>query len=622
MSAFDNIIVRLKGLNKIQKIFLVLCADYAVLNATVLIAYMLRLSAFEFPPADKKFIYLVAPTLSVIAAYAFGVYDIAARNYSQTIEKKLAVSQVVATSFWAFLLVFFGTAGFARSVVIIYSGLAVVAMIVLRRLAAMVFNAKTSQAISKLRIPIVIYGAGREGMILADSLQRNGRYRPVAFLDTDYTLVDRVVSGLKVFPMEKLQSVMERFSPTEAIVAKPELTRANRRVLVEMLIDQGLSVKTAPGLDEIIDGQVKIRDIRPIRVEDLLGRDPVPPDQLLMDKAVKNQVVMVTGAGGSIGSELVRQAAQFSAQKIILVENNEFALFEIHRELEAKKEKSPGLELVPVLYDVKDKQHLAEIMRIHRVDVVFHAAAYKHVRMVQENAFSGICNNVFGTKAVAEAALENKVKRFILISTDKAVRPTSIMGASKRVAEMVVQALAAEKNHDTIFSMVRFGNVLGSTGSVVPLFREQIAAGGPVTVTHPDVTRYFMLIPEAAQLVMQAGAMAEGGEVFVLDMGEPIKIVQLAETMIELAGLTRKTEDNSEGDIEVVFSGLKDGEKLYEELQIGNDISTTIHPRIMKSRELMLELGKLTPQLEKFKPKNGVWSDYRTVIENVFEIVN
>jgi FlaA1/EpsC-like NDP-sugar epimerase len=622
MSAFDNIIVRLKGLNKIQKIFLVLCADYAVLNATVLIAYMLRLSAFEFPPADKKFIYLVAPTLSVIAAYAFGVYDIAARNYSQTIEKKLAVSQVVATSSWAFLLVFFGTAGFARSVVIIYSGLAVVAMIVLRRLAAMVFNAKTSQAISKLRVPIVIYGAGREGMILADSLQRNGRYRPVAFLDTDYTLVDRVVSGLKVFPMEKLQSVMERFSPTEAIVAKPELTRANRRVLVEMLIDQGLSVKTAPGLDEIIDGQVKIRDIRPIRVEDLLGRDPVPPDQLLMDKAVKNQVVMVTGAGGSIGSELVRQAAQFSAQKIILVENNEFALFEIHRELEAKKEKSPGLELVPVLYDVKDKQHLAEIMRIHRVDVVFHAAAYKHVRMVQENAFSGICNNVFGTKAVAEAALENKVKRFILISTDKAVRPTSIMGASKRVAEMVVQALAAEKNHDTIFSMVRFGNVLGSTGSVVPLFREQIAAGGPVTVTHPDVTRYFMLIPEAAQLVMQAGAMAEGGEVFVLDMGEPIKIVQLAETMIELAGLTRKTEDNSEGDIEVVFSGLKDGEKLYEELQIGNDISTTIHPRIMKSRELMLELGKLTPQLEKFKPKNGVWSDYRTVIENVFEIVN
>jgi FlaA1/EpsC-like NDP-sugar epimerase len=241
---------------------------------------------------------------------------------------------------------------------------------------------------------------------------------------------------------------------------------------------------------------------------------------------------------------------------------------------------------------------------------------------VQDNASAGICNNVFGTRAVAEAALENKVKRFILVSTDKAVRPTSVMGASKRVAEMVVQALAAEKNHETIFSMVRFGNVLGSTGSVVPLFREQISAGGPVTVTHPEVTRYFMLIPEAAQLVMQAGAMAEGGEVFVLDMGDPIKIVQLAETMIELAGLTRKTEDRPEGDIEVIFSGLKEGEKLYEELQIGNDISTTIHPRIMKSRELMLELAKLTPRLEKFRPENGALNDPRMLVKHVFEIAN
>jgi FlaA1/EpsC-like NDP-sugar epimerase len=622
MSAFDKIKLKLKSLSIRQKVLLVLLADFVVLNTSVFVAYMLRLSAFELPPADKKFIYFVAPILSVIAAYAFGVYSIASRNYSHSIERKLTVAQIVATLSWAFLLVFFGTVGFARSVVIIYSGLAVISMIVLRRLASMVFNVKERRSASKHQIPVIIYGAGREGMMLADSLRRNGRYRPVAFLDTDYTLVDRVVSGLKVFPMEKLQAVIEKFVPAEAIVAKPELTRANRRVLVEMLIDRGLIVKTAPGLDEIIDGQVKIGDIRPIRVEDLLGRDPVPPDQLLMDRAVKNQVVMVTGAGGSIGSELVRQAAQFAARKIILVENNEFALFEIHREMEAKNGRDQDIELVPVLLDVKDKQHLDLIMKMHSVDVVFHAAAYKHVRMVQDNASAGICNNVFGTRAVAEAALENKVKRFILISTDKAVRPTSIMGASKRVAEMVVQALAAEKNHETIFSMVRFGNVLGSTGSVVPLFREQISAGGPVTVTHPEVTRYFMLIPEAAQLVMQAGAMAEGGEVFVLDMGDPIKIVHLAETMIELAGLTRKTEDNPEGDIEVIFSGLKEGEKLYEELQIGDDISTTIHPRIMKSRELMLELAKLTPRLEKFKPENGALNDPRMLVKHVFEIAN
>jgi FlaA1/EpsC-like NDP-sugar epimerase len=621
MPIFEKFVAYLKELNSFQKILFVLAADYLVLNWAAVTSYMLRLSSFELPPAETAFVYFIVPVLGVVSAYSFGVYEAAARNYSEVIERKLLASQITATLVWALLLVFIGTSGFARSTVIIYTVIGLLAMIVLRRFASVLFNVTIKPKLVRAQVPVVIYGAGREGMVLADSMRRSGNYRPVAFVDPDYTIHGRMVSGLRVFSVENLNHVIDKYGPREAIVANPNINRANRRVLVDMLLSQGLGVKIAPGLDQIIDGDVKVGDIRPIRVEDLLGRDPVPADRTLMENAVRDQVVMVTGAGGSIGSELVRQVCLYGPQKIVLVENNEFALFEIHRELESKLQKSGNMHVYAMLADVREKARIAAIIREHSVDIIFHAAAYKHVRMVQDNPVAGIDNNVFGTQAVAEAAMENGVKRFILISTDKAVRPTSAMGASKRVAEMTVQALAAIEGQSTIFSMVRFGNVLGSTGSVVPLFREQIAAGGPVMVTDREVTRYFMLIPEAAQLVIQAGAMAQGGDVFVLDMGESIKIMQLAETMIELAGLSLKTPDYPEGDIEIAISGLKPGEKLYEELQIGNEVSSTSHTRIMRSKEIFfpLEINRQHLRAIKDSAEN---EDTEQVVVHLMKIAN
>ena len=438
---------------------------------------------------------------------------------------------------------------------------------------------------------------------MAEGLVRQGIYRPVAFIDTDYTLVGRKVAGLKVYSTEEIGTVLTYYDPKEVMVAKAQTDRRSRRALVDMFVQAGLQVKIIPDLQELADGRIELSALRPIRVEDLLGRDPVPADRILMEKAVKGRVIMVTGAGGSIGSELVRQAASFAPTKIVMVDNNEFALFEINRDMEAKRQgdKNFGLKLVPVLADVVDIDRMEVIIFEHKVEVVLHAAAYKHVRMVQENILAGIRNNVVGTKQLAEAAMRQKVSLFILISTDKAVRPTSIMGATKRISEMIIQALSRHKDNKTVFTMVRFGNVLGSTGSVVPLFREQISRGGPVLVTHPDVTRFFMLIPEAAQLVIQAGAMGTGGDVFVLDMGESVKIIDLAHTMIELAGLSPKTEQNPEGDIEVKFIGLQEGEKLFEELQIGRDVSKTPHPRIMRTNEFYLPWTKLDRRLTALK---------------------
>jgi FlaA1/EpsC-like NDP-sugar epimerase len=586
------------SMQPLTKVGIMILADFLLLSTLVLVAYAMRVSALQMPTLQKLPLYLLAPVLSIACALGFGIYQTAARTYSQNIEKKIALSQLAAVGLWSLSLIFAGTEGFARSVLLIYGLLAFVGLIVSRRMAAVLFTYYPSDVRRPDPTPILIYGAGQEGAALADSVARRKKFKPVAFIDTDYTLVGRKVHGLHVFTTENVQDAVDRYKPKEVVIAKPGLTRSHRRTLVDMFIEHGLPVKVAPGLDDIMDGQVTIDEFRPIRIEDLLGRDPVPPDTGLMKSAVKDLVVMITGAGGSIGAELVRQTAQFSPRKLVLVDNSEFALFEIHREIEAQfarrtEATSNPPVMVPVLADVQSKPDISHIMAEHRVDVVFHAAAYKHVRMVQENVVAGIRNNVLGTFVCAEAAIENGVKRFILISTDKAVRPTSVMGASKRVAEMAVQALADKAGHKTIFSLVRFGNVLGSTGSVVPLFREQILAGGPISVTHPDVTRYFMLIPEAAQLVIQSSAMATGGDVFVLDMGEPIRIQQLAETMIELAGLTRKTPENPEGDIEIVFSGLKDGEKLYEELEIGEDLTPTGNPRIMRAREFYLPLADL-----------------------------
>jgi UDP-N-acetylglucosamine 4,6-dehydratase len=605
------------------KAFIFLVTDFIFLIVTVLVSYVLRISSFGFPE-KKLLVYLAGPLLSVSFLALFGIYRSVSRSYSAQIEKRILLSQVFVTPLWVLILLTVGTTTFPRSIIGIYFVISILVLISLRRGAAWLLRiGKTTHVErNRIKIPVVIFGAGREGIVLADSLNSDGRYKPVAFIDTDYTLVGRNLAGLRVYSSEQIPEVVRRLKPHQAMIAKPQQNRATRRSLVEMLIDNGLLVKTIPALNEFVEGKIDVNALQPVRLEDLLGRDPVPPNQALMEKAVKGHVVMVTGAGGSIGSELVRQITAFSPQKILLVDNSEFSLFEIHREMEAQLKLSiTKLELVPLLADVQNSARMKALMQEHQVTVVMHAAAYKHVRMVQENAAIGIQNNVWGTKSVAEAAIACGVGLFILVSTDKAVRPTSIMGASKRVAEMVVQALAATKGCKTVFAIVRFGNVLGSTGSVIPLFREQIAKGGPVLVTDPEVTRFFMLIPEAAQLVIQAGAMANRAEVFVLDMGEPIKIVNLAETMIELAGLTRKTESAPDGDIEINFIGLRDGEKLYEELQIGNNISTTSHPRIMRCQEFFLTWKELQRSLNKLQraAENGASA---VMVKDIFRLAS
>lgn len=599
---FRSIVARLQLQNQIVKFAIIAIADFVVLGVGVLGAYVLRVSSLELPTVTSMPLYLIGPVLSVFCASVSGAYQAVTRTYTTDTEFKIVRSQLFVLPLWALFLLVFGVNGFARSVVLIYCMIAIISMIGMRRVVAWLMHEKLNQSLKHERIPVLVYGAGRQGGALVDSLRLQGRYNPVAFIDTDYTLLGRKVAGLPVLSIDRLDDVILRYRPREVMVAKPHQNRANRKALVEKFIGLGLIVKTIPDLSELTDGRFDLGALRPIKLEDLLGRDPVPPVHDLMEKAIKDRVILVTGAGGSIGSELVRQAADFKPKKIVMLDNSEFALFEINREME---QRFLGQAIRPVLMtalcDVLDSEQISQIFVGQKPDVVFHAAAYKHVRMVQENSIVGIRNNVWGTKIVAEAAIRQRVKLFVLVSTDKAVRPTSVMGASKRVAEMVIQGLAGGSKLKTVFAIVRFGNVLGSTGSVVPLFRNQIARGGPVTVTHPDVTRYFMLIPEAAQLVIQASAMATGGDVFVLDMGDSVKIVDLATTMIELEGMTSKTAAQPHGDIEIVFTGLGEGEKLYEELQIGRNIVVTSHERIMRSQEFSLAMAELDKSLAKLQ---------------------
>ncbi len=433
---------------------------------------------------------------------------------------------------------------------------------------------------------VAIYGAGAAGQQLLAALRASSEYCPVAFFDDDKSLAGTTVLGLRVYAGKDFAELFQDLRIDEVLLAMPSASRARRREVINRLEPFKVHVRALPGMTQLVGGQVSMSDVRDVDIADLLGRDPVPPVDGLLQKDITGKCVMVTGAGGSIGSELCRQVLLNRPSKLIIWDVSEFALYNIEQELQAM----PGnVPIVPVLGSVMHEERMASVMWLHRVNTVYHAAAYKHVPLVESNPFEGIVNNTFGTFRAARAAVRANVATFVLISTDKAVRPTNVMGASKRVAELALQALADAPGVKTRFCMVRFGNVLGSSGSVVPLFRKQIAAGGPVTVTHPEVTRYFMTIPEASQLVIQAGAMGAGGDVFVLDMGEPVRILDLARKMIHLSGLTEKTADG-DGDIEIAFSGLRPGEKLYEELLIGDNVTGTAHPRIMRAMENFLPL--------------------------------
>ncbi|WP_043531839.1 polysaccharide biosynthesis protein [Litchfieldella xinjiangensis] len=451
-------------------------------------------------------------------------------------------------------------------------------------------------SVNNHRKPVIIYGAGTTGCELVNSLRHGGDYVPVAFVDDWRGLEGALVEGLPVHRPAELSALMERHAAELVLLAIPSAPRYRRREILSGLAEQQIPVQTVPGTADVLSGRARISDIRDVSVEDLLGREQVPPYPELMDSDIRYKCILVSGAGGSIGSELCRQILGQGPAKLLLLDNCEYALYAIEQELsKTAQETGLNLTITALLASVQQRDRLDAIIEAFNVQTVYHAAAYKHVPLVENNLIEGIRNNVFGTLNLVQAAVEGGVETFVLVSTDKAVRPTNVMGATKRLTELVCQAYAAEKGA-TRFSMVRFGNVLGSSGSVVPLFRKQIERGGPVAVTHPNITRYFMTIPEAAQLVIQAGAMASNGEVFVLDMGEPVCIHDLAANMIRLSGLEVKDELNPEGDIEIVFTGLRPGEKLYEELLIGGDVTSTRHPRIMSSKEVFWERD----QLERF----------------------
>ncbi len=449
--------------------------------------------------------------------------------------------------------------------------------------------------------PVIIYGAGESGRQIAQVMLGSSEYRPVAFIDDSRELQGALINGLPVRPASDLSALAERFDAKTVVLAMPSVPRSRRREILRSIAPAGLAIRSLPDLRDIVAGKVSETDLQTIDIADVLGRDMVPPDPHLLSSCIKGKSVMVTGAGGSIGSELCRQILSNAPRRLVLFEVSEVALYDIEAELRAAiRQQNSSTELIALLGDVRETTRLEQAMRIYEIQTVYHSAAYKHVPIVEENVTQGVQNNVFGTWSAAEAAVRAGVAVFVLISTDKAVNPTNVMGATKRLSELVLQALQ-EQHRDIIFSMVRFGNVLGSSGSVVPRFEEQIRKGGPVTVTHPDIVRYFMTIPEAAQLVIQAGAMARGGEVFVLDMGAPVRIADLARRMIELSGHRVKDPESDGEGIEIVYTGLRPAEKLFEELLIGGNVSGTVHPMIMRAMEHSTPWPQLELQLQRLR---------------------
>ena len=486
-----------------------------------------------------------------------------------------------------------------RSALLIYWFVAFTYVITSRFIARVLLRQGIGRA-GRPRTRTAIYGAGDAGAQLAQTMQLSPEYQAVCFLDDRSVLHGKTVAGLKVYPPASLQEAMFRHDVAQIVLAIPSAKTAQRRELISKVEHAGLPVKILPSLSSMVNGQTNasVADIREVDVADLLGRDPVPPQPALFARNISGKVVMVTGAGGSIGGELCRQIISQKPKRLVLLDHSEYGLYAIDHEL---REVDRGVDVVACLGSVLDEALVESALRDHGVQTVYHAAAYKHVPIVESNMQQGLRNNVFGSLSIARAALRCGIETCVLVSTDKAVRPTNVMGASKRAAELIFQSGALRGGGKTVFSMVRFGNVLGSSGSVVPLFKKQIQAGGPITITHPDIIRYFMLIPEAAQLVIQAGAMAKGGEVFVLDMGEPVRIADLARSIIHLSGVSEKTQDNPEGDIEIKFVGLRPGEKLFEELLIGDDVVPSGHPRILCARERHIEPVLLDKMIESLR---------------------
>jgi FlaA1/EpsC-like NDP-sugar epimerase len=594
---------------KVKRIISISVDTLAVIVALWL-AFSLRLGEFYSPPAQQLWIFLLAPAIAVPIFVKFGLYRAVIRYIG--IDALWAISRAVLLFTLVFAVVVL-TAGDLAGLVprTVYGINAVIVMLFVggsRMLARWLFTHSQQQNWAGLQTerfvpPVLIYGAGQAGAQLVAMLKMSNQMRPVAFIDDDKTLTHQQINGLTVYPFEKLIGLIERYQVRDILLAIPSATRRRRSEILQRLEKFPVHVRTLPDLMDIAEGKIEVSDIQEVDIGDLLGREPVAPDPALLHSNITDKVVMVTGAGGSIGSELCRQIMLLAPKALVLFEISEFSLYQIEKELEKLSSTVP---LISVLGSVLNQNRVESVCQHFQVQTIYHAAAYKHVPIVERNTNEGIRNNVFGTLHSAQAAINSGVETFVLVSTDKAVRPTNTMGATKRLAELVLQALAQtpELHQKTRFTMVRFGNVLGSSGSVVPLFREQIAAGGPVTVTDPDIIRYFMTIPEAAELVIQAGALGQGGDVFVLDMGEPVKILELARRMVHLSGFSIRDESNPDGDIAIEFTGLRPGEKLYEELLIGDNVTETAHPKIMRAEETVIPWQTLQPTLQTMSQAN------------------
>ena len=575
--------------------------DFIVITLALWVSFSLRLGEFYWPEGSVIWLFAVAPFIATPIFIRLGLY----RAIIRYIGFHSLWVVVKAVSLYSLLITFFVVLAnievVPRSVHII-NWLVTLFVVGGSRMLVRWWLAGAVPANVSATRNVVVYGAGSSGTQVLDQLRIKNGMKVVAFIDDEPSLHRRQMGDVRVHPFSHLSRLIERHGVKDVLLAMPSVSRSRRNQVIALLEPYPVTVKTLPTLAEIAEGEVTVDDIRDVEIEDLLGRDQVLPNKSLMAKNIHNKVVMVTGAGGSIGAELCRQILQQKPKEIVLFEHSEFALYMIEHDLK-NQPISEEVVIKPVLGSVTDSDRVLLACQAAHVETVYHAAAYKHVPLVEQNPREAIKNNILGTLYTAEAALKSKVKDFILISTDKAVRPTNTMGASKRMAELVLQALSNKHRgvSATQFAMVRFGNVLGSSGSVIPLFKKQIKEGGPVTVTDPKIIRYFMTIPEAAQLVIQAGAMAKGGDVFVLDMGDPVKILELAKRMIHLSGLEVKGDDTPHGDIEIKFTGLRPGEKLYEELLIGNDVKNTDHEKIMRANESMIpweELNVLIRRLQ------------------------
>jgi len=579
------------------KRLVVVALDIALALVATWLAFTLRLDAWHWPTGSQWWVYGLAPLLSVPIFIRFGLYRAIFRYTGQAALVATAKAVALYGGLLSGVLIWQAWYGVPRSLGVLQP-LIFLLLVGGSRAMARFWLANLGSARPPVEGRLLIYGAGTAGVQTASALRVSGQYVLLGFVDDDGAKVGRSINGIPVVAPSQVPGLVERQAVTDILLALPSVSRDRRNAILDSLRALPVHIRTLPGLADLASGRVTVQDFHELDVEDLLGRDPVPPDAELIARDLAGQVVLVTGAGGSIGSELARQILLQRPHQLLLLDHNEFGLYSIHQELMGLcTAQALAVELLPLLGSVANFERLSVICNTFRPVTVYHAAAYKHVPMVEDNPGEGVLNNVFGTLNMALAARASGVKRFVLVSTDKAVRPTNVMGASKRVAELVLQALAVETSQ-TCFTMVRFGNVLDSSGSVVPLFRRQLAAGGPLTVTHAEVTRYFMTIPEAAQLVLQAGAMAVGGEVFVLDMGRSVKILDLARRMVQLSGLTLRDENNPGGDIEIEITGLRPGEKLFEELLIGDNPEPTAHPRIMKAHEDHLAWPALELQLQ------------------------